>query len=110
MALILNVQLEIPHLVDDTGQLLARQAQEDAIVDVDNEYDITTIENSVINERLLEVDLLQFVNQITIPNLPSLFLTITARTRLHRNCSDKKGRVEAWRLGKRSDLPYSAHG
>ncbi len=62
MALILNVQLEIPHLVDDTRQLLIGRAQEDAIVDIDNEYDITTIENAVIDERLLEVDLLQFVN------------------------------------------------
>ncbi len=76
MALILDVQLEILHLVDDIGQLPIGQAQEDAIVDVDNEYDITTIENAVINERLLEVDLLQFVNLITIPNLSSLFLTV----------------------------------
>ncbi len=62
MALILDVQLEIPHLVDDIGQLLVRRAQEDNILDVDNEYDITTIDNAVINERLLEVDLLQCVN------------------------------------------------
>jgi hypothetical protein len=34
MALILDVQLKIPHLVDDNGQLLVGQAQEDAIVDV----------------------------------------------------------------------------
>jgi hypothetical protein len=62
MALILDVQLKMPHLVDDTGKLLVGRAQEDAIVDVENEYDITTIENAVIDERLLEVDLLQFVN------------------------------------------------
>jgi hypothetical protein len=62
MALILDVQLKIPHLVYDTGQLLIGQAQEDAIIDADNEYDIATIENAVIDKRLLEVDLLQFVN------------------------------------------------
>ena len=76
MALILDVQLKIPHLVDDTRQLLIGQAQDDASVDIDNKYDITTIENTFIDERLLEVDLLQFVDQITIPNSSSLFLTI----------------------------------
>ena len=76
MALILYIQLKVPHLVDDTRQLLVRQAQEDAIIDIDNKYDITAIENTLIDERLLEVDLLQFVDQLTIPNSTSLFLTI----------------------------------
>ncbi len=62
MALILDVQLKIPHFIDDTRQLLVGWAQDNAIVNVDNEYAITTIENTVINERLLQVDLLQFVN------------------------------------------------
>ena len=76
MAFILHVQLKISHLVDDTRQLLVGQAQTDAIIDIDNKYDITMIENTFIDERLFEVDLLQFVDQITIPNLSSLFLTI----------------------------------
>ena len=62
MALIINVQFEILHIVDYTRQLLVGQAQEDAIVDLDNEYKITTIENTVIDERLLELDLVYFFN------------------------------------------------
>ncbi len=76
MALILYVQLKVPHLVDDTRQLLVGRAQEDAIINIDNKYDIISIENTLIDERLLEVDLFQFVDQITIPNSSSLFLTI----------------------------------
>ena len=76
MALNLYVQLKVLHLVDDTRQLLIGRAQEDTIIDIDNKYDITAIENTLIDERLLEVDLLQFVDQLTIPNSTSLFLTI----------------------------------
>jgi hypothetical protein len=76
MALILDVQLEIPHLVDDTGQLLVGQAQEDAIIDVDNEYDVVLIKYTIVNQGLGEVDLPQFLNEVLVPHAARLFLSI----------------------------------
>ncbi len=54
---VLNVQFKILHLVDDTWQLLIWRVQEDVIIDIDNKYVITLIENTFIDERLLEADL-----------------------------------------------------
>jgi hypothetical protein len=79
MPLIFDVEIEIAHFCDYAGQLLVWQAKEDTIVDINNNDYVTAIEDTIVNLRLFEVDLEEFVDEITVPNSPSLFLNVHIR-------------------------------
>ncbi len=76
MALVFDVKVKILEFGDGIGDLLFRWSEEDAIVDVDNEYDIVSIKYTIVNQGLGEVDLPQFLNEVLIPHAARLFLSI----------------------------------
>jgi hypothetical protein len=43
-------------------------SKEDAIVDVDNEYDVILIKYTILNQGLGEVFLPQFLNKVLVPH------------------------------------------
>ncbi len=77
MVLVFIVRVEILELGDGIGDLvLFRWSKEDATINIDNEYDIIVIEYTIINQGLEQVDLPQFLNEVLIPHMACLFLSI----------------------------------
>ena len=77
MVLVFIVRVEILELGDGIGDLvLFRWSKEDATINIDNEYDIIVVEYTIINQGLEQVDLPQFLNEVLIPHMACLFLSI----------------------------------
>ncbi len=76
MALVFDVEVKILEFGDGVGNLLFRWSEEDAIVHVDNEYDIVLIKYTIVNQGLGEVDLPQFLSKVLVPHAARLFLSI----------------------------------
>jgi hypothetical protein len=76
MALVFDVEVKILEIGDGVGDLLFRWSEEDAIVDVDNEYDVVLIKYTIINQGLGKVDLPQFLNEVLVPHAAHFFLSI----------------------------------
>ncbi len=76
MALVFDIEVKILEFGDGVGDLLFRWSKEDAIIDVDNEYDVVLIKYTIINQGLGEVDLPQFLNEVLVPHAARLFLSI----------------------------------
>ncbi len=76
MALVFDVEVKILEFGDGVGDFLFRWSKEDAIVNVDNEYDVVSIKYTIVNQGLGEVDLPQFLNEVLVPHAARLFLSI----------------------------------
>jgi hypothetical protein len=76
MALIFNIEVESFELFDGEWDLIIELAHENAIIDVDNKNNVSALENTFVNQWLLETNAQQLLNQVLVPNLTSLLLAI----------------------------------
>ncbi len=76
MALVFNVEPSALDFGNHCFELVIILAQENPIVNVNHEYDVVSIENTIINEGRLESNGVELVNKLLIPYSTSLLLAI----------------------------------
>ncbi len=76
MALVFKLEPQALELLDSCLELLLAVPKGDAVIDVDDEDDVPPVKDTVINERLLEADAGQLLDQILVPHSPRLLLPL----------------------------------
>ena len=76
MALILNGESLVLHLLYDLNYRVIIVPKEHAIINVYNEHDVIAVEHALVYEGLQEPDFSKLFDYVQIPHAPSLFLAI----------------------------------
>ena len=74
MALIFDIQVKVLDFNDGLRDFVVRWTKKYA--DIDDEDDVVTVENAIVDKRLGEANFAELFNEISIPNSSSLFLSV----------------------------------
>jgi hypothetical protein len=74
MSLIIDIESCVLEQLDDQCQSVIVCAREEYVIYINNKYDIIMVEDTFIDLRFLEADLLQVDYHVLIPNLSGLLL------------------------------------
>ena len=76
MSLVIHIKTNILEFLDDISKLVIIIVQENKIIKINHDNDFTSVKGTHINERLLDANIPEFLNNVSIPKPSCLLLTI----------------------------------